>query len=374
MHVPFINLSRLVDQVKDEVIEDWRDCLDQTEFVGGPSVAKFEKTLEEELRVSSFTGCSSGTDALIVALKALGIGQGMRVAVPNMTFWAPYEAIVQVGAEPVLIDIDPEDLQMSFAEFSEAHQRFGFDAAILVHLFGWATKDLFDYRSFCAEKNIVLIEDGAQCFGARIEEEPLLSGATVGTLSFYPAKVLGASGDAGGITATDIKVGDKIRALCNHGRAGHYTYDYVGFNSRLGALQAKFLLRVVAKMPEVLEGRRKAESFYQDFFSDHQDLCTVFKKPEGQISNGYLNVIVPTYQSGDEVVGELAKLGIGAARTYPQCLAVQPPARRCLKASDLKVSQDFSRKVINLPLFAGITLDECAASAEALLKVLKRKP
>ena len=373
MHVPFINLNRLVDQVKDEVLLDWQECLDNTEFVGGPSVDKLEKNLQDELDVSSFVACSNGTDALVVALKALGVKAGSRVALPNMTFWAPYEAIVQVGAEPVLVDIDPDDLQMSFSEFKDAHERFGFDAAILVHLFGWSSRFVREYRAYCQEKNILLIEDGAQCYGVELSGEPLLAKATVGTLSFYPAKVLGASGDAGGITASDIKLGDKIRALCNHGRAGHYTYDYVGFNARLGSLQAKFLLRVLEKMPEVLTSRRQAEAFYQEFFAAHQDLCHIYRAPEGQKTNGYLNVLTAHGHSGDDLVRELSKRGIGAARTYPQCLNEQPPAAKALRASDLAVSRQFSSKVINLPLFAGITLEECQASANALLDILTGK-
>jgi UDP-2-acetamido-2-deoxy-ribo-hexuluronate aminotransferase len=372
MQVPFIDLGRLVDKVKVDVQRDWQECLDATEFVGGPSVAKLERQLEEDLSVNSLTSCSSGTDALTIALRALGIGQGMRVAMPNMTFWAPYEAVVQVGAEPILIDSDPDDLQMCFDEFQEAHERFRFDAAILVHLFGWGSSQLAAYRAFCGENHIILIEDGAQCFGARYDGEPLIANATVGTLSFYPAKVLGASGDAGAITANDIKVGDRIRALCNHGRAGHYTYDYVGFNSRLGALQARFLLRVLDLMPEILASRRRAEAFYQEFFRDHEDLCRVYRCPEGMTSNGYLSVLTMKRTTGDEVVRELSKLGIGAARTYPQTLNLQPPARKAIKASDLRISREFSQKVVNLPLFSFITIEECQAAAEALLKVLRK--
>lgn len=374
MQVPFIDLQRLVDQIKTDVLADWQGALDRCEFVGGPSVTNLEKNLAKTLAVTSFTACSNGTDALMVALRALGVGPHMRVAVPNMTFWAPYEAVVLAGAEPVLVDMDPEDLQMSFAAFKEAHDRCRFDAAILVHLFGWSSQHLYDFRDYCKRQDIMLVEDGAQCFGALYQGEPVLAGAHIGTMSFYPAKVLGSCGDAGGITTCDIKLAEKITSLANHGRAGHYTYDYVGYNARSGALQAQFLSRVLAKFPEVLASRQKAHQFYQDFFSNHKDLCTVHLPPAACTTNGYLNVMTAPGRRGDDIVGALARLGVGAARTYPQTLDRQPPARQALKASDLKVSQDFCDQVFNLPLFAGITEDECQYAAESLVKVLKASP
>src|SRR5690606_4433992 len=139
MHVPFIDLNRSVREIRAAVLADWERCLDQCEFVGGPTVQKLERGLEEKLGVTSFVTCHSGTDAIVLGLQALGVKAGMRVAVPNMTFWAPYEAVAQIGAEPVLIDIDPDDLQMCVDEFKMAHRKFRLDACVFVHLFGWTS-------------------------------------------------------------------------------------------------------------------------------------------------------------------------------------------------------------------------------------------
>ncbi len=371
MQVPFIDLGRIVGKVKASVLADWQGALDRCEFVGGPSVGAMEKNMEAALGVANFTACSNGTDALVVALKALGIGPNMRVAMPNMTFWAPYEAAVVCGAEPILIDMDPADLQMSYEKFVEAHERFRFDAAIFVHLFGYTSAALDTIRRFADQRDIVLIEDGAQCFGVEFQGEPVLSDALIGTMSFYPAKVVGASGDAGGIACKDIKLAEKIRSLINHGRAGHYTYDYVGFNARLGAMQAMYLIRMLEQLPDLLASRRQAERFYQDFFADYPELCRVYQAPKGVISNGYLNVMTAPHKSGDEVIKGLTHLGVSAARTYPQTLAEQVPARKALRASDLHVSEEFSKRVFNLPLFAGITPEECEYAAQSLIKVLR---
>lgn len=371
MQVPFIDLSRTVSKVKDLVLADWREGLERCEFVGGPSCQLLERRMEEQIPVSHFVGASNGTSALSVALAAQGIGSGMRVALPNVTFWASYEAIATAGAEAVLIDIDPHDLQIEFEEFKEAYERFRFDAAMLVHLYGWTSKNLNEIRSFCRKKDIILIEDGAQCFGAELDGQGVLSQADVGTFSFYPAKVLGASGDAGGITCQNVKLAEKVRSLINHGRAGHYTHDYVGYNARLGGMQAKFLLRMLDIFPELLASRRKAEAFYQEFFREHEELCKVYQAPTAVTSNAYLNVMVVHGKTGDEVVSALARRGIGAARTYPQTICQQPPARKALRASDLSKSLALSKNVVNLPLFAGITELECQKASEACLKIMR---
>ena len=370
MRVPFIDLARSVDKIKDKVTESWTEVLANTEFVGGPTVQKLEKSLEKKLDVDHFIACSNGTDALVVALQALGIGPGMTVAVPNMTFWAPYEAIVLVGATPVLVDIDPDDLQMSFDEFTAGHKNFHFDAAILVHLFGWASAALDQFREFCAQQSITLLEDGAQCFGVEHGGKSVYHGATLATVSFYPAKVFGGAGDGGGVMTQDPTLAEKVRALCNHGRAGHYTYDYVGWNARMGGLNAHYLVHMLAEIDGFLDSRRAGEAFYRNFFSDYHDKIKPVAGPSSITGNGYLSVLESQKKSGDQLAAGLMELGIGCARTYPQTLCQQPPAFRALRTSELRHSQAFGQRVINLPLFAGITEDECRTAAEALHKIL----
>jgi len=372
MHIPFIDLSRSFNAIKSDVISDWQACVDQCEFVGGERVRRFEERMTRELSVHNFTACANGTDALMVSLQALGVKAGMRVALPNMTFWAPYEAVVQLGAVPVLVDIDETDLQMDFQEFKEACEHYDCGAAILVHLYGWCSAKLQEYRDYCRERGMHLIEDAAQAYGVQVAGEPVFAGAELSTLSFYPAKVLGAAGDAGGITSLNPKVSELVGALCDHGRAGHYTYDYVGWNSRMGGLQAAFLNRALDRVEGWLQSRREAEAFYQDFFAGRQDLCRVWKAPVDVQSNGYLNVITPKHKTGDEVVAALTVAGVGCARTYPQTLDMQPPAADALRSSGLEKSHRLATQVVNLPLFAGITMDECRQAASTLLKVLEK--
>jgi dTDP-4-amino-4,6-dideoxygalactose transaminase len=371
MHVPFIDLHRSVNPIEKAVHEDWQNALANCEFVGGPTVARLEKSLEDKLDASHFTCCSNGTDALMVGMQAMGVKPGMRVALPNMTFWAPYEAVALLGATPVLVDMNPDDLQMDFDEFKRGHEQFRFDAAILVHLFGWASSRLQEFRDYCKENEITLIEDGAQSFGVTYNGESVYKNAQLATISFYPAKVFGGCGDGGGITTDDPTTGEKIRALCNHGRAGHYTYDYVGWNARMGGLTAHYLMRMLEQIDGFVESRLQAEAFYYEYFQHLSDHCKIFKAPEGIKGNGYLAVIQSHSKSGDDIAGALKDKGIGCARTYPQTICEQPPAHNALRTSDLQHSKRFSRQVINLPLFANITQNECQISADALKSVFK---
>src|SRR5213075_1096267 len=131
------------------VLPAWADCLEKCELVGGPRVTALEKKLGGVLGVPRVVSCANGTDALIVGLQALGVKRGSKVALPNLTFWATFEAVAALGATPVLVDVDPDDLQMSLAELKSAHEAHRFDAAMLVHLYGWASAQLREIRAFC---------------------------------------------------------------------------------------------------------------------------------------------------------------------------------------------------------------------------------
>ena len=371
MPVPFIDLSRLTSRIRTDVLAAWADCFDKNEFVGGPKVVAMEKKLCGILGVPKAVSCANGTDALTIGLQALGVKHGMKVALPNMTFWATFEAIVQLGATPVLIDVDPDDLQIDFVELKSAHEKHRFDAVILVHLFGWTSARLGEIRAFCKERNVALLEDGAQCFGVEVNGEPVLAKADVATVSFYPAKVVGGSQDGGALTMQTEKQEQYIRSLCNHGRSDHYSYAHIGWNSRMGGPNAAFIGRMLDEVPAILESRRSAAQYYREKLGNDARI-RVFGAPAGVTENGYLNVMTIKGKKGADVVAALKAAGIGAARTYPETMDTQPPVKACgaILHGDLAVSKAFCESVVNLPLFFGIRPDECEESANALLKVL----
>lgn len=370
MQVPFIDLSRLTQKVSSDVHAAWKGCLDRCEFVGGPGVARVEQTLSKILSVPRTVSCANGTDALIVGLQALGVKAGSKVAIPNLTFWATYEAVAVLGATPILVDIDPDDLQMSFTEFTKAYDAHKFDAAALVHLYGWASSRLADFRAFCTERGIGLLEDGAQCFGVEVNGEPVLAKAQVGTLSFYPAKVVGGAMDGGAITLQTESQEKLVRSLCNHGRADHYAYAHVGWNSRMGGVQAAFLSAVLDLVPDILSSRRKAAEHYRKRLAGHAKIRT-YAPPAGIVENGYLNVLTVQGRAGQEIVDALKAKGIGAARTYPEPMDAQPPAKGvAIPFGDLSHSRALCKSVVNLPLFYGIREEECDAAVDALLSIV----
>lgn len=372
MPVPFIDLTRLVARVRSDVLPAWTECLDRCEFVGGPRVSALEEKLARVLGTTRVVACANGTDALLVGLQSLGVKAGCKVALPNLTFWATFEAIAQLGATPVLVDVDPEDLQVSLEELRSAHDRHRFDAAILVHLFGWTSARLSEIRAFCKERGIALLEDGAQCFGVEAAGEPVLAKADVATLSFYPAKVVGGAMDGGAIAVQSESHEALVRSLCNHGRSDHYSYAHVGWNSRMGSLQAAFLSRVLDELPAILASRRATATFYRERLTSVDKRVKVYGPPRGVVENGYLNVATVFGRKGADIADALKRAGIGVARTYPETMDVQRPAKNvgAIPHGDLEVSKRFCDAVINLPLFYGIRDDEREAAAAALLAAI----
>jgi len=368
--VPFIDLGRLVRRFAAPVEKDWAGVLERCEFVGGPTVKRLEERLGTVLGVNHVVSCANGTDALIIGLQVLGVRAGMKVALPNLTFWATYEAIALLGATPVLVDVDPDDFQLSLDELRKAHDQERFNHAILPHLFGWASGRLLEIRAFCEERGIALLEDGAQCFGVEAFGSPVLSGARLSTLSFYPAKVVGGAMDGGAMLARDPADAELARTLCNHGRATHYSYSHVGWNSRMGGLQASFILRALDELPFILETRRQAVEQYRAFAQTLGDKVAYHAPPAGIVGNGYLSVFTSRANNGEQLVAALGQRGIGAARTYPETMDQQPPTSGAIRIGDLARGRAFCRSVVNLPIFAGITTEEVATACATFAEVL----
>jgi len=299
---------------------------------------------------------------------------GMRVAVPNLTFWASYEAIVQLGAVPVLVDIDPLDLQLGFDALEAAHRATPLDGCLFVHLFGWSSARLWDLRGFCAARGIRLLEDGAQAFGVHVDGVPVLGSAELATTSFYPAKVIGGCNDGGAVLSRSDALAAQVRALCNHGRTAHYAHDRVGWNSRMGGLNAAYLSEVLAIADDILDARRRAAAHYRSALADVPGV-TCHAAPEGQTENGYLCVLTLAEAAAmPHVTRALEAAGIGYARTYPIPLDAQPGATAARHGGPLDHSRSFTRRVLNLPLFYGITEPEQARAVAALCEALRSLP
>jgi len=367
MSVSFIDLRRF----EPDFLERWaticREISAKTQFVGGPEAQRLERRLAESWGCAEVVGCANGTDALQLALRAAGVGPGDVVLIPDATFWATFEAVVNVGARVVTVDIDPEDLQMDFELFRRAVEEYRPKAAILVHLYGWGSARLGDYRAFCRERGLPLIEDGAQAFGVEWRGEPIFAGGEQVTLSFYPAKVLGACGDAGAVACSTPELAQRVRQLGNHGRTTHYGHGLVGWNSRLGGFEAAYLNLGLDYMPERLASRRHLATLYRERL-DALGVPTM-GPPEGYLENGYLNVTLIPPDRRPKVEEVLRESGIGFGNVYPGAMSEQPGAAEFLagKMGGEEASK-LSRSVLNLPLFAYMSDDEF----EEVLTVFER--
>lgn len=371
VRVPFVDLRRLTARVAVDVAPAWSACLEAADFVGGPRVAELERRLSDRLAAPRVVACASGTDALLMALEAAGVRRGSKVALPNLTFWATFEAVARLGAVPVLVDVDLDDLQLDLEQLRGAHAEQRLDAVLLVHLYGWTSARLSEIRAFCTENGLPLVEDAAQAFGVEVKGRPLLEDAELATLSFYPTKVLGGAMDGGAVTLRSSEHEALVRALGDHGRTARYAHARVGWNSRMSALQAAYLSRVLDELDVILTARREVTAFYRERLST-DGRVRVWGPPSGVVENGYLSVVSVEGVDAEALVAGLAAAGIGAARVYPETIDAQLPARSsgAITHGDLRVSRAICRSVVSLPSFFGVRDDERELVARSLLAAI----
>jgi len=355
INVPFIDLKRLEPGFHAALMEKFHAMTLNAQFIGGVEVSTLEARLQAELQVAHAVSCANGTDALQLALRAVGVGEGDVVLVPNVTFWATFEAVVNVGAKPVTVDADLGDGGVCFEAFEQAIREARPKAALVAHLYGWGSARLLDLRKLCRENGVVLVEDGAQSFGARFQGEPIYKGAHISTTSFYPAKVLGAAGDGGAVFTDDPELADKVRRLGNHGRTAHYGYGDVGWNSRLDSLQAAFLNLSLDHIEARVASRREAVAFYQKHLPATG--IQLMSAPAGYEENGYCNVcLVPELEVKAGLEARLKAEGIGFGNIYPSVMSSQPGAAAYLKGHfGGQVGEQLCASVLNLPLFPYMT-------------------
>ncbi len=367
MSVPFIELKRFEDGFLDSWNAKVADLSANTRFIGGPEIENLEATLKQECGVSHAIGCANGTDALQLALRGAGVGKGDAVLLPDLTFWATFEAVVNVGGDPVTVDVSAEDLQLDFDLFCKACEEHKPKAAILVHLYGWGSSRIQDFRNYAKEKGIALIEDGAQAYGVTYNGKSIYEGAQLATISFYPAKVFGAAGDAGAVLTSDDELAHRVRSLENHGRTTHYSYGLVGWNSRMDTFQAAYLNLSHPHLKARLESRRKSADFYRQELANLP--IRVVEALAGYVENGYLNVLIVDSEKRPQLEAALKDKGIGFGIVYPGPMSTQDASPDYLKARvGGETAQRICSSVLNLPLFPYMKEDELAEVVDVVKK------
>ena len=365
--VPFITLNRFENGFKESFLTSVETLFDNTQFVGGPQVQKLEEKLSEITGAKFSIGCANGTDAIQLALRAVGIEKDDKVLVPDMTFWASFEAIVNVGANPITVDVNRESCHWDIETFKQAVDQFKPKAAILVHLYGWGSPDTMAIRAYAKEKNVTLVEDGAQCFGTTVDSKSILGTAEIATTSFYPAKVLGASGDAGAVFTNNEKLANTVRTLGNHGRTSHYSHGLIGWNSRIGSYESLFLNLSLDHIEDRLNSRRKAVHFYAENLKDLP--LKVVTSADNVEENGYCAVAMIDPALRTKLIDDLKSKNIGVGTIYPGAMSLQEAAPKYQVGKIDNGNADYiSKAVVNLPCFAYITDEELNYVVDAVKK------
>ncbi|MCX8041629.1 MAG: DegT/DnrJ/EryC1/StrS family aminotransferase [Thermodesulfobacteriaceae bacterium] len=339
---------------KEELEEALSQVLRSGIYLNGPKTKEIEETLASYLGVKYAIGVASGTEALYLILKALELPKNSYILVPSFTFIASAEVIVRAGQIPYFIDIDENTYNLSLESLEEAFKRIiqkrkKISGVLVVSLFGLPA-DLESLESFCKEKNLYLIEDICQAFGAQIKEKKVGTFGIASATSFYPTKPLSAFGDAGMVFTNDEKLAWTVRILKEHGQTKPYFYEYHGQNGRIDELQCAILQVKFKYFEKELSLREKIVKKYLEGLKDLQSYLSFPQFPPGYRSSYALFTL--RAKEREELRKFLKEKNIETGVYYPLPLHLQPIYRNLgFKEGTLPVSERVSQEVLSLPLF-----------------------
>ena len=365
--IPLVDLGAQHAAVADEVAEGWQEVLAHTAFIGGPQVAAFEREYAEFIGVPQCVAMANGTDAIEIALRALGVGPGDECILPANTFIATAEAVSRAGATPVLVDCADDETYLIDTDAVEAAVTPRTAAVIPVHLYGQAAP-VERLLPLAKRTGASLVEDAAQSQGAR------RNGISAGALgdaaatSFYPGKNLGAYGDAGAALTGSADVAARMRMIRDHGSPRKYQHEVIGVNSRLDTLQAVVLSAKLRRLDAWNAARRSAAARYDELLSGCGDVI----RPRTLDGNEHVwHLYTVRVPNRDRALKELHAAGIGAGIHYPV------PIHLCTAFAGLgyqegafPVAERTARDLLSLPLFAEITEAQQERVISVLLSVL----
>lgn len=366
MAIPFLDLKAQYASLATELDGAIARVVQSQHFILGPEVERFEVALAERLRARHAIGVASGTDALLLALRALNLPAGSGVVVPAFTFFATAGAVWNAGLRPVFADVDEDTFNLT-ADDIEAVLTPDTRAIVVVHLYGLMAP-MAPIMDLARTRGLSVIEDVAQAMGSRQSHGGAMrdSGSIgdFGAYSFFPTKVLGAFGDAGAVTAQDDELAERVRKLRVHGGRQMYHHEMVGTNSRLDALQAAVLS---AKLPLVdawIEARRAAARRYDELLAGVAEVRTP-RVPSGD--EHVFGVYTIRAERRDALREHLAARGIGSSIYYPVPLHLQECfAELGGRAGDLPVSESLAQEVLSLPIYPEMPQADVAGVTAAI--------
>jgi dTDP-4-amino-4,6-dideoxygalactose transaminase len=374
MNIPLVDLKAQYESIKSEIDEAVSEVISKSAFIGGPFVEFFEKAFASFCNVKHCVGVGNGTDALFIALKTLGVGQGDEVIVPANSFIATSEAVTMTGAKVAFVDIDPKTYNMDpnrledYLKFRNPQSAIRSErpkVVIPVHLYGQPA-DMDPILGIARKYDLKVVEDAAQAHGAEYKERPIGSIGDMACFSFYPGKNLGAYGDGGAIVTSSDELALRARMFANHGRIEKYDHEIEGVNSRLDGLQAAILGVKLAHLPEWVEKRRRNAYLYNVLLRGTQLVAPV---EMGDVKAVYHLYVVRTKKELRAKLQDYLKAeGISTGIHYPIALP-NLRAYTYLKHSegDFPEATQASQEILSLPMYAELE----GAQAELVSEKIK---
>jgi dTDP-4-amino-4,6-dideoxygalactose transaminase len=365
--IPLVDLAAQHRAVSEEVAQGWEQVLARTAFIGGPWVTAFENGYADFIGSEHCVGTANGTDAIEIALRALGVGPGDECILQANTFIATAEAVARIGAVPVLVDCADDDTYLIDVAAVEAAITSRTKAILPVHLYGQAAPvELL--KPIAERAGAWIVEDAAQSQGATRHGVGAGALGHAAATSFYPGKNLGAYGDAGAALTSLDDVASRMRMIRDHGSQRKYEHEVFGFNSRMDALQAVVLSAKLRRLDGWNARRRAAASRYDELLAG-QDNIVLPRTLSGNEHVWHLYVVrVP---DRDRVLKELHEAGIGAGIHYPIPVHLtQAFAGRGYPEGAFPISESAASEVLSLPIFAEITAEQQEQVATALIRAL----
>ena len=363
MSVPLFDTATPLAPLRDELVAKLGEVFDSGRYILGPEVRGFEEEFAAYLGARHAIGVANGTDALTLALRALGVGPGDEVIVPSFTFYASAEAIPPTGARPVFCDVDPETFCVT-QETVQAAITPRTKAVIVVHLFG-NVAPVAEIEAL----GVPVVEDAAQAAGA-LAADGRRAGSlgTIATFSFFPSKNLGAFGDAGAVVTSDDELDERVRMLRFHGSRDKESFELVGYNSRLDELQAALLRVTLPHLDAWCDGRRAAAAAYEE--SELGEVAELPQPAAGCTPAWHLYVV--RHPRADDLAAALKAAEIGH-KAYYRVPIHRQPAMREFGAVDLPVTDELARTHLAIPMSPVLSREQVAEVSEAAHAVVANR-
>jgi dTDP-4-amino-4,6-dideoxygalactose transaminase len=363
MKIPLVDLVAQYHNIKDEMDAAVLGVLESGRFILGPNVSALEQEIAEYLGVKHAIGVASGTDALVIALRAAGVEPGDEVIVPAFSFFATAGTVMTIGARPVFVDINPDTYLIDTAAI-EAAITPRTKAIIPVHLYGQPA-DMDELMAIAQKHGLKVIEDNAQAIGAVYKGKKTAAIGDIGCLSFFPSKNLGAYGDGGMVTTNDDRMAEKVRMLRVHGWKKKYFPEMLGYNSRLDEMQAA-ILRVKFKHLDSWNTRRAEIAHAYSKYLGELGLCVPVEAPD---RTHVYHLYMVVFDQRDAVQQALREAGIASEVYYPQPLHLAEPSRKYgTGEGQCPVAEQCSKTLLALPVYPDLT----ATQMEEVLSTVEK--